>query len=151
MTLSLSSAVKELIHTLEQAKEGSRELDRLVRNERESWTNGLPISAEELSTDERLEMFIAPFTTSLDTSLALLDKDWWLDFVGESRFNDGRPNQWCAQIVANDKFFACDKAATGPLALCIAALRARLSSSPTTTEAQKHRSTDTMSDEWKPT
>lgn len=98
--------MEQLIQKLEAATEGSKRLDY------EIWRN---TGGAELSDWE--DRIWPAYTTSLDAALSLVPEGMWWKFSSRTKV---------AHIGRNKNGTATDtaKAATAPLALCIAALRA---------------------------
>jgi hypothetical protein len=115
----------ELIERLEKATEGSRELDAEIGRAlgfnveyfpvHEKWWMNREISSERGEHGE-----LPRYTTSLDHAMSLVPEGMWWKFSSRTKV---------AHIGHNKNGTATDtaKAATAPLALCIAALKARRS------------------------
>ena len=138
-------AMKNLIHELEQATEGSRELDEKIlaslgTHVRERRGNDLkawwyPVNGPDhkrLSVGLRSWSGAIPdYTTSLDAALTLVPPEWRIRSLSE---NEGDKSEWgwgCQQIFCGDPdnppkiYYTTSIAWTASLALCIAALGAR--------------------------
>ena len=99
--------MNDLLAKLESAECGSRELDRSI----EAWRcNGALVQWE-----------FPPYTTSLDAALTLVPEGWWYVIRPDSAIL-GPPN---ACDDCDSKLKDAFDIATAPLALCIAALKAR--------------------------
>lgn len=112
----------DLIRQLEEATEGSRELDCDVARAFGYTPPSHPNSSVWIRPDGKTAFHVnnLPYwTTSLDAALTLLGRDWkWLVEVWQD------DTGW-AQVVTDKHLFYGAEAATPSLALCIAALRAR--------------------------
>ena len=102
----------ELIARLEAASEGSRELDEAIHS-----FIGSPHDGRGLVS------FPWPsYTTSLDAALMLVPEGWVVEdlFIGADKTS-------CVDLLFSGKPAANGSANTAPLAVCIAALKARAS------------------------
>lgn len=113
------SDLDTLIRDLEEATEGSRELDTAVTNWmwREKWGKKLP---KDLS--------IEPYTTSLDAALTLVPEGWKWEIANHAGDDDGPRAAlwWGIPAEHNDEIKQIGAHGNTPaLALCIAALKAR--------------------------
>lgn len=112
-----------LIQRLEQASEGSRELDGLIYRlwAEPEWQ---PDPSEEVKS--RYCRDVAPhFTTSLDAALLLVPKGW---FTSDYHQGPSGGNWWnLSRIRCEDQRYAAvmGAASTPSLALCAAALKAK--------------------------
>lgn len=117
----------ELIARLEAAEAGSRELDFAVAQSlgsvvREGWA--------ETYADGTFGGSVKAYTTSVEAALALAERlipgVWWV--IGRGKLTSGEPEYGAELLFGPDESLGIAEAATAPLALCIAILRA----SPTT-------------------
>lgn len=127
---------EELIGRLETAEVGSRELDVLIwtvfdaaKIERDisrhkgTWPRGASNDEKAARRASYLKASAPGFTTSLDAALALAERvlpGWWPAFAKTS------PVAWSADVYepTSHASQSVGQAASGPLALCIAILRA---------------------------
>ena len=125
----------DLITELEQAKEGSRELDLAVATEIDWLERGVSLRQfrEKFPAGNPLHWGFPHYTASIDAALTLVPKGWWISriYQDEDGFEVmlidpssdegmGTPNYVEAVLMADGNGIP-----TIALALCIAALRAR--------------------------
>ena len=118
--------MKELIKRLEEAEEGSRELDREVANLVGTYRPRVMVMNAWFNEVEQSPETFPHYTTSLDASLTLVPEGCALDI----RTYPGCPVEvfWETDVKANPYFWDggwAQEAATPALALCIASLKAR--------------------------
>ncbi len=128
----------DLIARLEAANEGSRELDRLIHNHR--YADVTTISAEEIVEDDRLWSFISDYTRSLDAALKLVPEHLVLRIstrhegdLGAHAILFGPSSPIASDVKVWGQAFIDAKSTRKAnkllaLALCIAALKARVAS-----------------------
>ena len=107
-----------LIEKLEAADEGSRELDWAVECELHGW----PL-------DHMRHAALPNYTTSLDDALTLAPEGWYLRRLNQYHNNREPAWGWGAELRYHPNpiigLSVGESRASAPLALCIAALRAR--------------------------
>lgn len=117
-----------LIHKLEQAKEGSRELDEAIA---EAVGYTLAPTATGVNTycepDDGDYIGTAPrFTRSLDAAMTLVGGFYWIIGMGKTK---PKEPMYAAEIFAvnphKELLAEAEHNASAPLALCLASLRAR--------------------------
>lgn len=118
--MTTRAEIEALIKRLEEAKEGDSALDRAIRD-------CLSLPAMLVPPDGGDEAH--PYTTSVDAALTLVAGGWRYDlYGGPDAFRDSGASAILAVSPDDGKTNPVNgDAATDALALCIAALRARLS------------------------
>ena len=120
--------LKSLIAELEQAKEGSNELDRQIH----AFVDGSPLEGSCDKCKQTFIRFPRSYTVNLDDALKLVPEGWgW----AAAELDEGEPSAVTTnrepQIIPGtldsnpNKIDFRTKAATPAIALCIASLRAR--------------------------
>ncbi|WP_374387183.1 hypothetical protein [Brevundimonas sp.] len=114
----------DLITKLEEAGEGSRELDALIEDVFDPLiTCDGPGSHADFVGDEQFEADVGHYTTSLDAALALAER-----VLPDARVQMNTGTGWVRLVTTDGRydygFFAAAHASTPALALCAAILRA---------------------------
>lgn len=133
------SGLEELLRRVETATRPSRVLDAYIRQ----WIAGEPLKASEpgpvwyFNHDRILwgdgswsdEAATLHYTSSLDAAIALVEKRlpgiFWL--VGKGKTRAAEPPFGCHLMFGTDEIIAEGEAATGPIAILIALLKAEIS------------------------
>ena len=131
LPMSEASKFADLIARLEAATEGSRELDCAIEiavgrcdptgellDDEWYWNEWRPFGSTEVV--EPLCQPMPYYTTSLDAALTLVPEGWWRQVF------ETRNGKWDARLIrqADSECITSMHAASGPLAVCITAIRA---------------------------
>lgn len=116
-----------LIDRLEAAEAGSRELDWLIA-QHVGWTTfwsgyKFYLPPGEVEDSEKQTVNLPQFSQSVDAALTLIPEGWLLTLVGDLHTGFSATGSRCHLISWEHESDA--EGSTRPLAICIAALRAR--------------------------
>lgn len=133
--------IEALIKKLEETKEGSEELDREI-HEALGWESippyklGIRRFKERWTRDEKTIMFVPKYTTSIDEALTTFPEGWgWMYTLAQPGRRDGillaEARAEIHHTFSSGGTYVQGLAATMPLAICGASLKAWIRSNDT--------------------